>query len=49
MLERVEALSLADAAGCRHPAWMERITHRGADGVRGNAPRWVRFGVKYQF
>jgi len=27
----------------------QRITHRGADGARGNAPRWVSFGLKYQF
>lgn len=27
----------------------QRITHRGADGARGNAPRWTSFGLKYRF
>jgi len=27
----------------------QRITHRGADGARGNAPRWFSFWLKYQF
>jgi len=27
----------------------QRITHRGADGARGNAPRWLSVGLKYQF
>jgi len=27
----------------------QRITHRGSDGARGNAPRWLSFGLKYEF
>ncbi len=27
----------------------QRITHRGADGARGNAPRWTSFGLKFRF
>ncbi len=27
----------------------QRITHRGADGARGNAPRWASFGLKFRF
>jgi len=27
----------------------QRITHRGADGARGNAPRWISFGLNVRF
>lgn len=27
----------------------QRITHRGADGARGNAPRWTSIGLKLRF
>ncbi len=27
----------------------QRITHRGADGARGNAPRWAGFGLRLKF
>ena len=27
----------------------QRITHRGADGARGNAPRWVGFGFRLRY
>ena len=27
----------------------QRITHRGADGARGNAPRWVGFGFRLKY
>lgn len=27
----------------------QKITHRGADGARGNAPRWTSLGLKLQF
>lgn len=27
----------------------QKITHRGADGARGNAPRWTSFGMKFRF
>ncbi|HNR11258.1 hypothetical protein [Nitrosomonas europaea] len=27
----------------------QKITHRGADGARGNAPRWLSAGLKLKF